>query len=218
MGKDLHKAYLKKFDSCYDYTTTNFGQELNPPLITHDSLSQYDSNIINELKKDFFDGVITAPEQLIGECFRVVREASYVLFQMGIDHVVTIGNVSFDNVPYFTTTLESIKNEMSEGFVKEKPANAHAWLTLDTGQILDLTILQSRSHHSKLGNLTFEDSIYLSGVSTNCKISHKPLLTGFAYHFKVFLSPDNTIPNIYSEWFKHLYDYKNLIAEKRYIG
>lgn len=217
MERNLQKTYIKKFNASYEQTTSKFGQELNPPLITHDSLSQYDSNIIHELKKDFFDGVISSPEGLIGKSFHMVRDASYVLFEMGIDHVITIGNVSFDNTPYFSTSIESINNEIKEGFVKEKTANAHAWLTLDTGQILDLTILQSSNHKYKLDSLSFEDSIYLSGVSANPNILHEPLLTGFVYHFKVVLSPDNTMPNIYSEWFKHLYEYKQLIAEKRYV-
>lgn len=135
----LMDDYITKFLSAAFRSTALYGDEINPPLTIRAEQPLYGLPVIDAIVTDFLDGVVNDSAGLSGNCFGLVREASYVLFELGIDNSVTIGNVSVNSNPYFTTTEDTLASEMREGFRPDIPANAHAWLTLDSGQILDLS-------------------------------------------------------------------------------
>jgi len=182
-------TYAKRFQTAFFESTVLYGAELNPPLALEGKRPIYGKFVVDAILSDFEDGVATSAVALAGRCFAVAREASYVLFGMDIDNSITIGTVSVNGRPHFTTTANSIWQEMKEGFKPGIPANAHAWLTLDSGQILDPTILPSWAYHNEGRILELADAIYLSGISEQPNLVYTPYLTGFAYHLGVcFLS------------------------------
>lgn len=152
---------------------------------------------------DLADGVVDTSLALVGRCFMVAREMSYVLFELSIPHAVTIGNVNVDGKPYFTTTLDTLAAEFTEGYVGGKDANAHCWLTLIDGSVLDATILPSLHYHRALDTapLPLIDAIFLAAPSDSGALCHTPMLTGFNYHTAVFSSPivDRNWPTI-AQW------------------
>jgi hypothetical protein len=125
--------YINAFSSATSFSSILFGEELNPPVAMNPERVPHGQTVINAIVADFADGVIRSTLDLPGNCFRFVRDASYVLFENGIDHVVTIGNVTVNGLAHFTCTPESVAIEFEKGFQPELVANAHAWLTLDTG-------------------------------------------------------------------------------------
>jgi hypothetical protein len=208
--------YIEKFQSAHFRSTLLYGEQMNPSLNIDLEQQPYDLSIINAIVVDFKDGVVNDSSGLPGNCFGLAREASYVLFELGVDNAVTIGNVLVDNEPHFTTTEETLALEVKEGFLPDIPANAHAWLTLSSGQILDVSILASYAHQSGKELPLLSESIFLSGCIDVPTVHHLPFITGLAYHFKVVTHPNVTDGsyNRYYDWLKDSYIFKKNIETK----
>lgn len=154
-----------QFQAAFARSTQLCGAELNPELDL-DRTRSYGQEVVEALVADFRDGVVTSALELPGNCFTAIREASYVMFELGIDNAVTIGTVSVNGQAHFSTTRESVERDLKEGFnPMEHITNAHAWLTLDSGQILDPTILPSWAYHDESRELAMGDAIYLEAVT-----------------------------------------------------
>ena len=208
--------YIQKFQSAAFRSTLLYGGELNPPLALETARAPYGAEVVDAVLSDFTDGVVTSAMALPGNCFAIVREASYVLFEMGIDNVITIGNVVANGKDQFFIDQAKVVNDISIGFEPSKPANAHAWLTLDTGQILDPTILPSWAYHDEGRVTELNDAIYLSGQPCGAQFTHEPFLTGFVYHLQVVTHPIAYESFAkYSEWLEHSSIFKRNIARKR---
>ncbi len=203
----MQNKYKKQLERAFNKSIEKFGDYLTQHLVGMDT-PYYNIDYIRKIiSEDFLDGFITKSSALVGNCYMAVREASYVLHENGIKHSITIGNVNVNGKPYFTTTLESLIKEVEIGYIPLEPANAHAWLTLDSGQILDLTILASITKKNKEEELSVFEAIL---VSTNCtpdKLEHIPMLVGFGYHFKVVTCPNiDSSYNVYLQW---IYEFVN---------
>jgi hypothetical protein len=210
---------MGKFQAAFARSTRFYGVELNPELDL-DSTRSYGQEVVDAVAADFCDGVVKSALELPGNCFNAVREASYVLFKMDIDNAVTIGTVSVNGQPHFSTTRESVERDLREGF---KPmahiTNAHAWLTLDSGQILDPTILPSWAYHDEGRELGLGEAIYLESVTDRPLIAHEPFITGFSYHLRV-LSHPYLLPapfHRYAEWMEHAGIFKRKIRRARAV-
>ena len=208
--------YIDRFQAAAYRSTVMYGSELNPDLALDATRTPYDKGVVDAILMDFKDGVITSATALPGKCFAIVREASYVLFEMGIDNVITIGNVSANSKRQFSIVQAQLDNDISTGFVSNQPANAHAWLTLDTGQILDPTILPSWAYHDEDRVMDLDDAIYLSGHPCEALLSYDPFVTGFVYHLRVVTHPMASESfTKYLEWLEHSRIFKRNIARKR---
>jgi hypothetical protein len=206
-----------QFQAAFARSTELYGDELNPELDLEHTRA-YGQEVVAEVVADFRDGVVTSAMELPGHCFNAVREASYVLFEMGIDNAVTIGTVSVNGQPHFSTTRASVERDLQEGFKPmEHITNAHAWLTLDSGQILDPTILPSWAHREEGRELGLEEAIYLDGVTRLPLMVHEPFITGFSYHLRVLSHPFflPTPFHRYAEWLEHSRIFKRKIRRAR---
>lgn len=208
--------YIERYKKTEQFCLNEY-RSVTPPLTLCLKKEPYGKQVIDTIVADFLDGVVTSASALIGNCFCATREASYALFEAGIDNSLTIGNVAVNGKPRYTTTAATIRTEMQKGYVPSKPANAHAWLTLNTGQVVDLTVLASYYHHSGLKVPPLEDAIYLSGHTRSEPVTHTPYLTGFAYHLHVVSHPfahDGSFER-YQTWLEHVGVFRRKIAHRR---
>ncbi|CAH0530703.1 hypothetical protein CTH30272_03045 [Allocatenococcus thiocycli] len=179
-----------------------FGSKYLPNKMSIDlSLKDYSTDVIKNALIADFQEFIPSTNALVGSCFKVVREASYVLNELGVPHYLTIGDVTYKGKPYYRTTVGSIFKEIKQGYVPHAPANAHAWLTLESGQVVDLTILSSvnkREHPES--ELPWSQAIYVSSSEDSSELSHTPILQGFGYHLNVVSHPFEMNYSIYVQW------------------
>ncbi|NMV39656.1 hypothetical protein [Ralstonia insidiosa] len=181
-----NSQYLRSFNDAMARSQGNNWPELNAQLNV-DPAQALDLQAIRKAVADHFSvDYVSDTWELAGRCFLVAREMSYVLFGLRIPHAVTIGNVQLDGQPYFTTTLESLAKEFSDGYVGNTPANAHCWLTLADGSILDGSLLPSISHREGASeSLSFHDAIFIKRHDFVDRLEYLPYLTGLHYHFEV---------------------------------
>ncbi len=173
------------------------------PTFLLDNKTKYDVDYIKKIiSDDFLDGVEKNPCALTGRCFMLAREASYVLHENGIRHYLTIGNVLVDGKPYYKTTIDSLMADVKNGYTCDEIVNAHVWLTLDSGQVLDLTMLSSIGHKNDKHKSSIYDAVYVSSDCKDDALVHVPMLAGFGYNLKVVTHPDlnSSWFDAYSEW------------------
>lgn len=211
----MSSSYLEQFAAAHAWSERHAHPRLNHS-ISLDPRKQVDMDrIIDALEHDFAD-FVTSTDSLRGHCFQVVREISYVLFDLRVRHAVTIGDVTLPNGPYVGTSKQRLKRELRQGYKLdfdhagrpvEVPAHAHAWITLENGQVIDGTILSSINHSAGRPPLALKDAFYHSGLDTG--ITHVPLVTGFAYHYLVLTHPVDRFYPTYTQWYE---DYFRLDA------
>lgn len=160
-------------------------------------------------------GFLPGPDILAGHCFQVVREVSYILCERGVRHALTIGDVEYENGErYAHVTRQKLERDLAAGYQIEesddgtlvgKPVDAHAWITLENGKIIDATILASMNAKglwgTKSGALSFQDAIFYTGKPDAPRVSHIPYLTGFGFHARVLIHPADPTTEVYLQWF-----------------
>lgn len=209
----MMSSYMERFAAAHLKSTSLFGPQINPRLNV-DPARSYGAEVVKAVADDLKDGVVTSAVALAGICFQIAREASYVLFELGIDNAVTIGTVLVDSKPYFTTTEQSLEAELRTGFEPNVAANAHAWLTLDSGQVIDATLLPSIAYHQHRREIEIDEAVYLS--NGDGAIEYIPMLTGFSYHLRVVTHPLAGESFVrYCTWLKHVGIFQRKIARMR---
>lgn len=151
-----------------------------------------------------FEQEVPSTRLLPGSCCIAVMYASWALIQQGVRHVVTIGDVELAEGRYVGIEQKDLIQQMSTGYQPlDRPLDAHAWITLECGTVLDATILASQhAKHSPLApSLSFIDAIYLSSHEHPHIKRHIPMLTGMVFHQRVLTHPQD--PNF--ERFRHWY-------------
>ena len=126
---------------------------------------------------------------LPGKCFSTVAAASHTLLLENVKHTVTIGDVIVDGKRYFGATAASIGEDMEKGFMATEPANAHSWITLENGVVLDLTIISSFALQQRRKLPKMAKAIYVSDRSRELKFVHIPYFLGLEYFVKVTTPP-----------------------------
>lgn len=198
----MNKEYEQRFQEAEKWTQSQF----HTPLLVWSPIQlkeQIDHlHVVEKIVEDFLDGVIKEVKDLPGRCFLLTREASYVLMGLKIRHTLTIGNVHIDASPYFQFDHRILESELSEGYIPNKPAPGHAWITLQDGSIIDLTILASVRHARGAQQRSLKESIYHSGQKVEFPVEHRPLMVGFGYHLGVISAPfiDGDC-EVYRQWF-----------------
>jgi hypothetical protein len=124
-------------------------------------------------------------EDIVGRCFSSVAMASQALLSKSIKHTVTVGDVLVNGKSYFNATEDSIKTDMQAGFLEAEPANAHAWITLENGLILDITILTSLALRNRHRTPKWAKAIYVSDQSSLYQLRHLPYFLGPEYIARV---------------------------------
>lgn len=212
------QEYINSFREATERTDALAGRMSNYPLEIDQSLSIDLVSVAAAIAKDFSE-FIPNTNVLPGKCFRVARELSYTLFDLGIRHTVTVGDIALVDGLYVGLTLEKLLHDVAEGYLLDfvdgrpvgKPIDAHAWITLENGCVIDATILASQ--HRKSTNsgefLPFEDAIYYTGKPNTPIIRHIPMLTGLVYHQKVLTAAVDGDLQMYCKWYE---DYALLMA------
>ncbi len=206
MRRYVFGVKMEEYSSLYEQSKLRskelFGSEFQPNVMAIDKEQpDYDSElIVNSIIRDFQD-FIPSTRALVGSCFKAVREASYVLNDLSIPHYLTIGNVKYCGKNYYSTSVSSLFQEIKQGYFPQSPANAHAWLTLNSGQVVDLTILSSlNARENNDTELGWEQAIYVSSSNSKSDLKYTPMLVGFGYHLKVASAPFDLNFDNYFQW------------------
>jgi len=144
------------------------------------------------------------PKKMVGKCFAMITGASNALLQEQIKHTVTIGNIMVDGKPYFNTSPETIEKDMLAGFEPNEILHSHAWITLEDGTIIDITILSSLRKKENKKPLKLNQAIYNSKTTYQNKIQYIPYHLGPEYIFRTSTPPDDFYLNLQFKWFKSL--------------
>lgn len=149
---------------------------------------------------------IDHPAELVAQCnvvSQVMCDAIKKLY--GCDAYLTIGDVSFHGKPYFNVDQQSISTAIRGGKQSLHPQNYkhHAWITLDSMEIIDFTMSTSLAVLNK--KLSKEERMkMLGGVLSG----HADQLTGgMQYH-----------PVLIGEQFYEEYDATYAFANQTYIN
>jgi hypothetical protein len=212
------QEYIEAFREAMERTDALAGRMSNYPLVIDPCLSIDVASVVTAIAKDFSE-FLPHTDVLPAMCFRVARELSYVLFELGIRHAVTVGDIELVDEWYVGVSLSQLLQDVAEGYQLDywdgrhigRPINAHAWITLENGCIIDATILASQ--HRKSSNptelLSFGESVYYTGKPHTPVISHIPMMTGFVYHQKVLTASMDADFHNYCQWYE---DYPKLMG------
>lgn len=124
------------------------------------------------------------PEAVAGQCFAVHHFIKDALEQdLGVPLLYTIGYVSFGPENAFHTDLDELKAMLHRGQISG-PLRLHAWLTMPSHEILDLTFGTTYGvvHGFKevIGNATFLHPSELKGTQR-----YRPQLVGTDYFRRI---------------------------------
>lgn len=144
------------------------------------------------------------PVDPVGECYFYTQCISMDLCKKGIAHSVTIGDVEVDGKALYGTTLESLADDLKTGYDPSAPANAHAWITLPDGEVVDAVILHSIAKRKKRKPLKLIQSIYHSGAKQTEHINHLPLTVGVDYIEKVVAAQNPISSHMIGLWLDDL--------------
>lgn len=144
--------YIARFREAITYT-----KELGlKPEIDHLPISKpINKESIQEILQFCADALYhyghKSSKELAGKCTQVhMMLKEELMLQLNINSTITIGDKFYDDQIYNELTEDYIKNELSSPN-KEKPINAHVWLTLDDGTIIDCTLEAHIDMMSKRG-------------------------------------------------------------------
>jgi len=203
-------TYIKTFNKLA-LTQEGFvaNSDIKPWLMVQENIDIDIDKVIQLIRsslKKYYD----ATEQLIGQCFRTVSIVSEILLHNSIRHTVTIGNVLVNGKPYFNISYESVMNDLNVGYIPNEPANAHAWITLENGIIIDMTILSSLAHY-KLNKKPpkWIKSIYTSNNMNSMELCHIPYHLGPEYIIRVVNGPSDTASLYAYRWMVKIDDMVN---------
>lgn len=203
----MSNRYIDAFRAAQQWTNRHVEPEISSSLAIQPSKHVDMHSVIRALAMDFEESIENSA-LLPGHCFQVVREASYVLMDIGIRHEVTIGDVILPDRRYIGMSKQRLKKELRAGYriaYDETgipigvPADAHAWITFESGQFLDATILSSMSKSAGGDPLAFVDCFFHSEMTN--PIEHVPFMAGFGYHWKVLTDPRDRFFHVFSQWY-----------------
>ena len=111
---------------------------------------------------------------------------------------------------YVGLTLERLQQDVAEGYGLDfqdgrpvgRPINAHAWITLENGCVIDTTILPSQHRKSQNPSelLTFAEAVYFSGKQHTQVVRYIPMMTGLVYHQLVLIGEGDGDAENYCQW------------------
>ncbi|MHA6140985.1 hypothetical protein ACX3YC_26795 [Pseudomonas mohnii] len=207
----LMQNYVESFQIASQRTDALAGGMSNYPLKIDSGLTINIASVVAQIAKDFSE-FLPHTDVLPGQCFRIARELSYILFDLGIRHTVTVGDIELVDGLYVGLNLEKFVLDVANGYRLEfvdglpagKPIEPHAWITLENGFVVDATVLASQ--HCKSSNpeevLSFEDALYFTGKPNTRVIRHIPMLNGFVYYQKVLTARRNGDLQNYWQWYE----------------
>lgn len=208
--------YLESFEKAWRWTNSHSDKRFNYPMCI-DSRAVIDGKrVLAALVTDFSTGM-GEPKSWPGHCFHLAREISLVLLQEKVKHVVTVGEVLLPTGPYAGMTKPSLKRDLASGYRMERTKDggyrgmnmdAHCWITLETGQVIDATIVAAYNSRCGIDPPNFENAIHFTGVTEDRPFQYVPMMTGFYYHLHVATCPptpeyQEEMFHRYLQWFHY---------------
>lgn len=199
-------AYFEDFAEAHEFTNFQIGTDLNPDFPISPSYKT-NTTALTPSVAEVLHHTFRAPHKMDDHCYLAVLMTSARLSYRRIPHAITIGDVEYaDGARYTNATPESLLADIEAGMnviwddagkLHLPPASAHAWITMPSGEILDLTI---RAHMDKLrGQQTipdgdFESALFWSSLPDSRVARHIPMMTGLGYQLRVATGIDLKIP------------------------
>jgi len=220
---DMIAQYIRLFKDAYAWTNEHTDPNFNYPMVIRPEASVDMPSVTRALAKDF-EVFIDNTNILPGNCFWIAREVSCVLFTLRIPHAVTIGDIEITDKHYVGVSKESLTKKLDAGYMIHEdenglpasaPATAHAWITLENGQIIDATILASQNRKSGGPPLAFADAFYYFGRPNAPNMRHVPFMTGLAYHCGVLTHPLDKMGPTYLSWYDEYFKFMDYMAHTR---
>lgn len=149
--------------------------------------------------------VSSRPEDNVGKCFGAAMVVSNMLLRERIKHVITIGDVQYDGQRYFKTTREILEREMEDGCDSPTNAKAHAWITLENGTIMDMTIKASIAMRTRRKPMKWNEAIFLS-TKNNLNLKHIPIMLGLEYQARAVISQNPMAESLLRRWASSMQD------------
>lgn len=141
-------SYIKNLHAAYEFTKkmgASFSRlpEIEGELFT-DTMGNKLHNAIKGRGISAFDGAV-------GQCVKWSHSLRpHVEKALGIPILLTLGQVSNKSTPYFNPTHDDLENWYRRGFTPtdfegRSGMNLHAWWTLPSGEIIDVTLWSTLS-------------------------------------------------------------------------
>jgi hypothetical protein len=130
------------------------------------------------------------PAEWEKRCFTAVNLVSLELLSLRMKHEIVVGNIDVDGRPYYATTQASLQTELDAGYDPILTANAHTWIEMPDGKVLDPTIIPTLALRSIL-HVKWSDAIYLGPVEGQWRgrtLRYVPMLRGLEYYRHVVIS------------------------------
>jgi hypothetical protein len=197
-----YQAYRASFNAARIATNQAFAPNFRVDLVLPEKPPQpYDGDrivagIFNLFKEQ---GAQLSPGYLAQKCFLMAAVASTALTQARIPHVMTIGDVRHPQNASpawgYGVTQESLEADIEAGD-KAGDGKAHAWITLNSGQVLDITEFSSgvvATQPSAAGRpitrpSALREVTVFSDHTDPSVFEYKPMLLGMGYHFSAVTS------------------------------
>lgn len=203
--------YISRFNEARSWTDFRYAGMSNYPLRIDPSFKVDVQALVATIAKDF-QQFIDSTDDLPGRCFLIARELSYIIGAMEIRHTVTVGDVRLKDGLYVNIARERLASDLDGGYQVDmvngvpigKPIDAHCWITLENGLVIDATILASQHRKSPAAQipLTFEEAIYYTGKEGVPDLEYIPMATGFVYLQRVLTSPQDGDFATYLKWYR----------------
>jgi hypothetical protein len=212
------QEYLAAFRKAMERTYVLAPGFSNYPLVPYPDMGLDHQEIVMAVAQDL-STCANSTDAFPGHCFQICREVSYILLDLGVRHAITVGDIKLPDRMYVGVTEDKMVEEFHAGYQlgihngapTGAPINAHAWVTLEDGSVIDATILASNHRRAGLASnpLPFDKAIFSSALHATPDIQHLPMLTGMAYIQRTLISEIDGDAPMYCQWGE---DYARLMA------
>lgn len=182
--------YISYFNAIADSQVNPIGGDESRPWIKIDHTIAVDLDFVERLILQFYQANGICTRDLVGKCFKNVHQLSLWLLDSGVKNTITIGNVSVNGNLKFGCDKSTILDDINKGYL-ESVADAHSWITLHNGVVIDFSIIPSCEGNSfKRKHMKPEKCIYFSNKKYNKIYEHSPIYLGDEYIYRVIMRPD----------------------------
>lgn len=183
-------SYISQFNNIAKSQINIIGGEEKRPWLEIEPSIVIDVSIVLDVIAKFYESYGLRLEDLVGKCFKNVHFLSLLLLDVGIKNTITIGNVVVNGNYRYGCDKSSIYEDIDRGYIC-KIADAHAWITLQNGEIIDLSIIPSSEGNAfKRKHMKPVNCVYFSSKKYSRLYEHVPYFLGDEYIYRVILEPN----------------------------
>jgi len=183
-------SYISQFNDIAKSQINKIGGVEKRPWLEIEPSIIIDISIVQEVITNFYESYGLRMEDLVGKCFKNVHLLSLLLLDVGIKNTITIGNVLVNGSARYGCDKSSIYRDVDVGY-ECRIADAHAWITLQNGEVIDLSIIPSSEGNAfKRKHMKPISCIYFSSKKYSRRYEHIPYFLGDEYIYRVILEPN----------------------------